>query len=192
MAKTIVIVGVGALGSHTVQFLRNVDAKIRIVDFDRVEQKNTQSQFHGKSAIGKPKVQAVGQLMQFLFGLKIDTIPHKLVDDNVNQLLGNSDLIIDCLDNAKARLLVQGFARKNKVECLHGALAANGDFGRVVWDNSFIIDTEPSTGVATCEDGEQLPFIGLVSSILAESAKTYLNSGKKSNYSIHPGGVIKI
>ena len=190
--KTIVIVGVGALGSHAALFLRNVDAKIRIVDFDRVEQKNTQSQFHARNSIGKSKVTALGQLMQFLFNVKIEAVPHKLTKDNDNQILGKADLIIDCLDNAAARIIIQDFARKNKVACLHGALSANGDFGRVFWDNSFNIDKEPNTGTATCEDGEHLPFIGLTASILAQSAKIYLDSGAQTNYTIHPGGVIKI
>lgn len=192
MPKKIVIVGVGALGSHLVQFLRNVDAKIRIIDFDKVEQKNTQSQFHARNSTGKPKVQALGQLMQFLFNLKLEMISNKLHDKNIDILLNDADLIVDCLDNAESRIIVQNFARKNNIACLHGALSANGDFGRVVWDNLFTIDKEPGEGAATCENGEHLPFIGLSASILAQSAKKYLDTGEMMNYHISPGGVIKI
>lgn len=59
MANMIVIVGVGALGSHLVQFIRNEQVDIRIIDFDRVEQKNVMSQFHGKPGVGKSKVAAL-------------------------------------------------------------------------------------------------------------------------------------
>jgi len=159
--KRIVVVGVGALGSHTIQFLRNVGALIRVVDFDKVERKNTQSQFHAKQSVGKSKVLGLQRTVDFLWGLKLDVVPHKLVADNAEQILGHSDLIIDCLDNGEARRIVQGYAREHKVSCLHGALDADGSFGAVMWDSKFHIDDEPGTGAATCEDGEHLPFIAV-------------------------------
>ena len=161
--KTVVIVGVGALGSHVVQLLRSVEATVKVIDFDRVEQKNVLSQFHGKPHVGKGKVQSLAQTMQFLFGSKIATIPHKLTPENDDQLLSGADLIIDCLDNGEARRIVQGFARRYHTPCLHGALAADGGFGRVVWDEHFRIDDEAGAGVATCEGGEHLPFIAITS-----------------------------
>jgi tRNA A37 threonylcarbamoyladenosine dehydratase len=86
MTKHVTVVGVGALGSHLVQFLRSEDVKIKVIDFDRVEQKNVQSQFHGKPNVGKLKVASLKQSMQFLYGTQIDTISHKLVSDNVDPL----------------------------------------------------------------------------------------------------------
>ena len=122
--KTILIVGVGALGSHVVQFCRSLGVNIRIVDFDRVEQKNVLSQFHGKPSVGKLKTEAVKGTMAFLFGMKVEVIPHKLTKDNDDQLLGKADLIVDCLDNGAARRLVQGFARRSHTPCIHGAMAS--------------------------------------------------------------------
>lgn len=189
--KRITVVGVGALGSHVVPLLRNVESRILAIDFDRIEQKNTQSQFHAVSNVRKLKVAALQQTTQFLFGQKIDANPNKLVEDNAQALLGGSDLVLDCLDNGAARRIVQGFVRKHSIPCLHGALAADGAFGRVVWDEGFVIDDE-STGAATCEDGEHLPFISIVSSYLAHSARLFLANGKKYGYSVSPGGAIVI
>jgi molybdopterin/thiamine biosynthesis adenylyltransferase len=188
MNKIVTIVGVGALGSHVVPLLRN-EAQLRIIDFDRVEQKNTQSQFHAKSSVGKPKVLAVQQTMQFLWGLRVETIPHKLIEGNAKELLSKADLIIDCLDNGAARRVIQGFVRANKVACLHGALAADGTFGRVVWDGDFKIDDETAGGAATCEDGRHLPFIAVAASYIAYSAQRFLTTGKKIGYQISPSGV---
>ena len=190
--KNVVIVGVGALGSHVVQFLRSADCTIKVIDFDRVEQKNTLSQFHGKPSVGKSKVQALQQTMNLLWGMKIDGVPHKLTAENDTQLLGKSDLIIDCLDNGVARRIVQAFVRKTKTACLHGALAANGEFGRVIWDGDFTIDDEDGSGAATCEDGEFLPFITLVSAYLAQAASVYIKGGKKVGFSIHAKGAVSI
>jgi len=189
--KTIIIVGVGALGSHAALLLRNV-GKLKIIDFDRVEQKNVLSQFHGKPNVGTPKVRSIQQTMNFLFGLKVDGVPHKLVDNNAKELLGGADLVIDCLDNGAGRRVCQGFVRSASVPCLHGALAAaDGGFGRVVWDQDFVIDDEAGAVAATCEDGAQLPFIAIVSAYLARSAQEYLETGKKIGFSIHAGGAIR-
>jgi molybdopterin/thiamine biosynthesis adenylyltransferase len=190
--KTVTIVGVGALGSHLVPLVRNLEAQIQVIDFDRVEQKNTQSQFHGKAAVGKNKALALQQTMQFLWGLKVGTIPHKLTSDNDDQLLSKSSLIIDCLDNGVARRLVQGFARRTHTPCLHGALAADGSFGRVIWDEQFKIDDESAGGQATCEDGRHLAFISIVSSYLAYATQHFLTTGKKQGFQISPARAFSI
>lgn len=189
--KNIVIVGVGALGSHLVQFIRNCDAKITVIDFDCVEQKNVLSQFYAKNGVGKSKVLALAQLMGFVYGVKLETIPHKLTKDNVNQLLGKADLIVDCLDNGEARSLVQNYARQNKVACLHGGLAADGAFGRVIWDDNFSIDNESGAGAATCENGDYVDFIALTASLMARSVKVFLDNDKQVGYSVTPTGVIQ-
>ncbi len=190
--KTIVIVGVGALGSHVVQFLRNVDATIRVVDFDRVEQRNVMAQFHGKPSVGKAKVQSLQQAMNFLFARKIEAVPHKLVENNAKEILGSADLVIDCLDNGASRRVVQALVRSATIPCLHGALAADGSFGSALWDEHFVIDDVTGGGGKTCEDGEHLPFILKVSAELASSAQTFLKTGRKVGFNHHPGGSIKI
>jgi threonine dehydrogenase-like Zn-dependent dehydrogenase len=190
--KTVVIVGVGALGSHLVQFLRNEAVTLKVIDFDRIERKNVMSQFHGKATVGKNKVQGLAQAMNFLFGVKIDTVPHKLTDDNAETLL-RADLVIDCLDNGEARRTIQRVVRANGTPCLHGALsAADNAFGRVVWDPDFTIDDEGQEGAATCENGAALPFIALVSAVMAKAAQEFLADGTCHSYQAHAGGVVRI
>jgi predicted ThiF/HesA family dinucleotide-utilizing enzyme len=191
MAKYVTIVGVGALGSHLVQFLRSEDIEIRVIDFDRVEQKNVQSQFHSKPSVGKLKVDALKQSMQFLYGKKIHTFSHKLVADNVSNLL-QGDLVIDCLDNGEARRIIQSHVRETDMPCLHGALAPDGTFGRVIWDKQFVIDDEAGQGGATCENGEFLPFIAITASYLARAAQIFLADGKQTGFSIAPNGVVAV
>ena len=190
MAK-VTIVGVGALGSHVVQLLRNTDAEITVIDFDRVERKNVASQFHSAGSVGKLKVQGLSQTMKFLFGLKIATVPHKLTSDNVTELLGGSDLVIDCLDNGESRRIVQKFCETNDIACLHGALDADGTFGQVIWNESFKVDDEPSEGAATCEDGEHIAFIMVASAYLAKAAQVFLADHRKIGFAIRPNGVIR-
>ena len=203
--KTIVVVGVGALGSHVVMLLRNTDAVLKVIDFDRVEQRNVASQFHGKPNVGKGKCGSIQQTMNFLFGKRIEIVPHKLTSENDEQLLSSADLVLDCLDNGAARRIIQKYVREpfgsvnavtnmkgvSSLPCLHGALDAEGSFGRVVWDENFKIDDETTTGAATCEDGAHLPFIAVTASYIAYAAQQFLKSGRKIGFEITPGGAIR-
>ena len=184
--KRVTIIGVGALGSNLVQLLRNLDVTLRIADFDRVEHKNVRSQFHGKPHVGRLKTDAVKATMSLMWGLNIEAMPAQMVATNIGIVIDPSDLIVDCLDNAASRLLLIEYAAKHKIPCVHGALAADGAFGRVVWDPDFKVDSESVTGQATCHEGDHLPFIMNVSSCLAMSISEWLQTGKKINYSISP------
>ena len=187
----VVIVGVGALGSHVSLALRNT-AQLKVIDMDRVEQKNIMSQFHSKNSVGTNKTNSLKQSMLFLFGTKTEAIPYRLTQDNVHQLLDGADLIIDCLDNGNSRRIVQNYVRKTSIPCLHGGLAAGGIFGRVIWDENFVIDDEISGAQATCEDGEFLPFIMVVSSLMAQAAQSFLKHGKKHGFHVSPSSVISV
>lgn len=191
--KKVTIVGVGALGSHLVLLLRNLPIQIKVIDFDRVETKNVASQFHGNPHVGKLKVQALQQTMQFMFGRKIDIVSNKLEGSNEEVLLGGSDLIIDCLDNVNSRWLVQHYARKHSTPCLHGGLAAGGVYGVAIWDEHFVLDTASGgEGAPTCENGEDLPFIVGVAAHLAEAVRHFITDGKKHGYSISPSHMSRV
>jgi molybdopterin-synthase adenylyltransferase len=188
----IVLVGVGALGSHALQFARNVDAAWTLIDMDRVEQKNTSSQFHSRMGLGRNKAQALQQAMQGLFGLKLQAVPHRLTDDNVEQLLGGADLVVECVDNGATRRSIQAFVRARGLPCLHGALSADGMFGRVIWDEHFVIDDEDVVGQATCDGGQHLPFIALAGAALAQAIQDFVAHGQRTNLYVRPGAIQRI
>jgi len=189
--KNIVVVGAGALGSHLLLLSRNFPAKFTVIDFDRVERKNTLSQFHSKMGVGRNKAQAMQQALQGLFGVRLQAVPHKLTADNAERLLTGADLIVDCVDNAAARELIQGFAKANGVPCLHGALAADGGYARVMWTEAFSIDGG-GEGEATCEDGQHLPFIAVAAARMAHTIQHFLSTGSKASAHVHPAGFIAI
>lgn len=189
--KRITIVGIGALGSHVALFLRNEKPMIRVIDMDRVEQKNVHSQFHGRTTVGRTKVLALAQMIGLLFGRAFETRPFELRELNVRELLADSTIVIDCLDNARSRRLVQNFCTVEKIPCVHGALSADGQFGRVVWNDRFVIDAEAIEGTPTCEGGEHLPFIGIVAAFLSRSVQRFLVDGRTEGYEISPGGVLR-
>lgn len=186
--RVIVIVGCGALGSHVALFLRNErNILLRLVDFDRVEAKNCASQFHTKMGLGKNKAKALEQSLMGLYGLKIEAVPYELCIQNASALFDKATLVLDCVDNARTRRIIQDYCKEHEVPCLHGALAANGEFGQAIWDlpaSLFRIDSEDVVGQATCAGGEFLPFIVEAAARMAAAVQVFLKTGKKVGFQL--------
>lgn len=188
----ITIIGVGALGSHVALLLRNEKEPMKVVDFDRVEQKNTQAQFHTKMSLGRNKAEALSQALHGMFGVRVGSVPHKLTTDNATAILGGSKLLLDCTDNISTRLLISTACRKFNVPCLHGCLSAAGDFARIVWEEHFMPDAEGEEAQATCIDGEHLPFFAAAAAFMAVEAQQFLKGGRKRSFQLTPAGVIRL
>lgn len=187
--KKITLIGLGALGSHAALGLRNV-GHVKLVDFDLVEQKNTLAQFHTKMSLRRNKAKALQQAFQGFWGIKVETVPYKVTNDNVVVILGGSDLVIDCTDNIAARSCIKDFCVKLNIPLLHGAMNEDGTFAQVVWTEEF--EVEAGAGGATCEDGENLPFHLLVGAYIAQVAKIFLDSGKRINWQIGASSAMRI
>lgn len=191
--KNITIVGLGALGSHVVLLARNWDARLNLIDFDKVEAKNTQAQFHSMMGKGKTKTKSLGDAMQGLWQRRTYAYPVKLTGENALQLLGESDLIIDCTDNYEARRVIKDFVKAYpKIDCIHGCLSAAGDLARIIWTEYFIADKEGSEGQATCEDGENLPFHAMAASVLAFSVQFFFKTKQKKCFQLTPWAITRL
>lgn len=184
--KVVTIVGCGAIGSHVTMLLRNVDARLKVVDFDRLAAKNVLSQFHAKGTVGQNKAIALQGTMRLVFGVpNVVAVPSKVTHENAAVVFAGSALVIDAVDNATARHAVSLGAQKAGCPCLHVGLAADGAYGLVLWDEAFRIDDAPP-GAATCEDGEHVAFCALVAARAAMAAQRYLETGERRGYAVSP------
>jgi molybdopterin-synthase adenylyltransferase len=190
-AKRICVCGVGALGSTAVQYLRNVEAELRLVDFDRVESKNLAAQWFVKQSLGKNKAEAARLQLANFYGVKAEAMGVRLRTDNAAQLLADCALAVDCFDNADSRLALSEAARAANVPLVHAALAADGTFGIVRWDERFAPDREDTEGQATCEGGEHLPMIGLVGATLARAIQDFITNTERRDFMISLSGVMR-
>lgn len=180
----IIVVGAGALGSHVVLAARNV-GPITVIDFDRIEMKNVQAQFHGKMNVGQNKAVSLARIMQQVFGVKVEARSAQLREDNAEALLTGDNFIVDCTDNLAARTLIREFTLAKNIPCIHACLAGDTEYARVVWSKGFTPDRE-DTGQATCEDSGHLPFYVMVSSVVVSIIRAYLDQGTVQNCSVTP------
>ena len=185
----IVFCGAGALGSHAIMLCRNLAAEIRVVDFDRVESKNLAAQWFVKQSVGKHKAEAVRLQLANFYGVKAEGIVVRLGPTNAAQLLAGCELAVDCFDNADSRLVLADAARAGGVSLVHGALAGDGTFGLVRWNDRFVPDREDSPGQPTCEGGQHLPIIGLTAATLARAIAGFVGSGAQRDYAVSLSGV---
>lgn len=175
----IVFCGVGALGSTAAVLCRNLEPTLVFVDFDRVESKNLLAQAFVKQSVGKNKAEALkAQLLNF-HGLKCEAFGVRLTAQNVEQLCGAAELIVDCFDNAASRAVLSAFARAKGKALVHAAISGDGTFGLVRWDERFVADAEDVAGQATCEGGEHLPLIGSLGAALARVIQDFATAGEK-------------
>ena len=182
----ILFCGAGALGSHGLFLARDLEHDLAVIDFDRVETKNLASQWFVKQMVGKNKATALKMQLLNFYDVKLQDYTVKLTGLNAEAILGTTDLVVECFDNAESRRVVQEYVRARQKPCLHAGLAANGEFGVVRWDEHFTIDEENVPGQATCEGRGFLPLILRVSCSLVASVQFYLADKRLVNWNISP------
>ena len=106
MDSTMLIIGMGGLGSPTALYLAASGVgHIIIADFDQVELSNLQRQIiHGTSDIGDDKVNsAKAKMLEINPNIKV-TIANEIVHtDNLASLIKDVDIVLDGTDNFESR-----------------------------------------------------------------------------------------
>ncbi len=121
----VLLIGAGGLGSPTALYLAAAGVgTLGIVDFDVVDFSNLQRQIlHRTSDVGRPKVlSAKDTLNDINPGVKIVPYQMKLSSENVMEIFGDYDIIVDGSDNFATRYLVNDACYLAKKTCIHGSI----------------------------------------------------------------------
>ncbi|MFH1332088.1 MAG: HesA/MoeB/ThiF family protein [archaeon] len=119
--STATIVGLGALGGVAAELLARSGVNLILIDRDIVDETNLQRQtLFDEKDIGKMKAEeAEKKLKQVNSEIKIKSHAREINQDNINII--KSDVILDCVDNVKTKMLLNDYAVKNKIPMVHGA-----------------------------------------------------------------------
>lgn len=107
-SSSVVIVGVGALGSVQAELLGRAGVgKLTLIDFDIVEENNLPRQaLYTTADVGSPKVDAAKKhLLEITPDVTVETVMDHLEKRNLNVLDG-VDLVMDGTDNMETRFLI--------------------------------------------------------------------------------------
>ncbi len=184
-AKTVLIIGLGGLGSPVAMYLAAAGVgHLILVDFDQVDLSNLQRQIiHSK--IGEHKVTSARNTVQKINpNIKI-TIYNQHIDEIFLQtIINNIDVAVDCSDNFTTRFIINSISVRNNIPLVSGAaLRWNGQVAVFIPKNSpcyrCLYDDAEEQAETCSEAGILAPLVGIIGSIQAiEVIKILLNMGK--------------
>jgi len=183
--KTVAVVGIGALGSHSVDLLARTGVNLVLIDFDEVDLSNLQRQsLFDESDVGRNKVEvAEERLKKVNSEIKIKVVNEKLSEENLDNLY--SDLILDCTDNLETRFLINKFCVENKIPWVHvAAIKYSGVVFNFIPEKACFNCIYKNVGeIERCEDVGILNSVAsLISSIqVSEAVKILLGKDYETN-----------
>jgi molybdopterin/thiamine biosynthesis adenylyltransferase len=124
-ASTVFIAGAGGLGSPvSVNLAVAGVGTLRICDFDVPELSNLNRQFlHDDSRLGMNKAESAKLTLSRLNpNVTIEALPVRIEESNVDELVGDADIILDCMDNFPTRYVLNAVAVRKRIPFVHGSI----------------------------------------------------------------------
>lgn len=116
-AAHIVVIGIGGVGSWAAEALaRNAVGNITLIDLDNIAESNVNRQLHAvDGAFGKAKVSAMHERILSINPMcKVHEIEDFITSANIAALLNfKCDVIVDCIDDAQAKIALADFCKRN-------------------------------------------------------------------------------
>jgi adenylyltransferase/sulfurtransferase len=118
--------------------------RLTLVDQDTVELTNLHRQaLYSLADIRYPKVEAAARRLSTVNPeVKFETIPENLNEDNIHDIIGDSDCVVDGLDNMSTRYLINRYCPENKIPYVFG--------GAIGFEGNVAIFRVPETPCLEC------------------------------------------
>jgi len=123
--STVFIAGAGGLGSPVSIYLAVAGVgRIRICDFDSPDWSNLNRQIlHNHNRVGTNKAISAKQTLEELNpDIEVTAFPDRITANNVDELVGDSVLIMDCMDNFPTRFVLNECAIRKGIPLVYGSI----------------------------------------------------------------------
>jgi molybdopterin/thiamine biosynthesis adenylyltransferase len=120
----ILVIGAGGLGSPACLYLGAAGVgKLTICDHDQVDSTNLQRQIaHDSASIGHNKAESIRQrLLGITPWCQVESIAQRVAGEQLQQLVANADLTLDCSDNFSTRHAVNQACVQHRKPLVSGA-----------------------------------------------------------------------
>ena len=127
--STVFVAGAGGLGSAVLLYLVAAGVgRLRICDAGRVELSNLNRQvLYRERDLGAPKTRSARRALSALNrSVRVETLAAVLTERNAADLVGDADIMIDCLDNLSARMALNAHAVRAGLPLVHAGVGALG------------------------------------------------------------------
>lgn len=189
LASTVLVLGLGGLGSPAAMYLASAGVgKLILVDGDTVELSNLQRQIvHRETSVGKNKALSAAETVMALNSeVVVEVIEKRLGEDDLRELVGRIDLIVDASDNYPIRYALNRACIAQGVP-LVSAAAVRGEGQISVFEPArggpcyrcLYPDDNSESALNCSESGVLAPVVGVFGSLLAlETIKVLTGYGE--------------
>lgn len=177
----VTVCGAGALGANITESLARAGfARLRVIDRDRVEERNLSTQPFQASDLGAPKAKILAHALYRAVRAEVEPCIAELSADNIEKLLGPSALVVDAFDNSGSRQAVRDYCHDRGIACLHAGLA--GDYAEVIWNEIYRVPSAAQDDV--CDYPLARNLVMLTVSVACEAIMAYAATGEHLSYTI--------
>jgi molybdopterin-synthase adenylyltransferase len=177
----VTICGGGALGANITESLaRSGFGKLRVIDKDRIEERNLSTQPYYRSDVGAYKAKILTNAIYRALGTTVEAISKELTAANAPQLLSNSKLVIDAFDNSIARQAVTDTCNNSQIPCLHVGLAS--DYAEIIWNPLYRVPSNANDDV--CDYPLARNLVILAVAIACETATTFIATQQQQSFTV--------
>lgn len=128
----ITVIGCGGIGGAVIEMLARMGAyNLKIVDKDQFDISNINRQLMSSmDKIGQSKTEVTSEVVASINpDIKVETFNTELNKENVLDIISKSNVVVDALDNLKARIIASRCAMDQKIPFVHGAI--HGTMGQL-------------------------------------------------------------
>jgi molybdopterin/thiamine biosynthesis adenylyltransferase len=128
----ITVIGCGGIGGAVIEMLARMGvSNLQIVDKDSFDVSNINRQLMSSmDNIGRAKTEVTKEIINSINPFtEVETYNIELNQENVQEILAGSDIVVDALDNLKARIISSRCSYNLKIPFIHGAI--HGTMGQV-------------------------------------------------------------
>jgi molybdopterin/thiamine biosynthesis adenylyltransferase len=180
----VTVCGAGALGANIVESLaRTGFGRLRVIDRDRVEERNLSTQPYYRSDVGAFKAKILANMLYRVLGVTLDARPEELSAGNARKLLAGSRVVIDTFDNSGARQAVKETCEAANIPCLHAGLAA--DYAEVIWNDRYRVPSPTNDDV--CDYPLARNLVTFTVAVACEVLISFIATGEQRSYTLTLG-----
>lgn len=177
----ITICGAGALGANITENLaRSGFCTLKVIDRDRIEERNLSTQPYYRTDIGAFKAKILANNLYRAIGVKLISESKELTQENADKLLARSALVVDTFDNSVSRRVVKEACDRAGIPCLHAGLA--GDYAEVIWNDVYRVPSDAQDDI--CDYPLARNLVMLCVAVACEAIVGFSLEGKTSSFTI--------
>jgi molybdopterin-synthase adenylyltransferase len=178
---SVTICGAGALGGNLTENLARAGfARLKVIDRDRIEERNLSTQPYYRSDIGAFKAKILANHLYRAIGTKVEAETKELTAANAHQLLKDSQLIVDVFDNSTSRQAVKDYAEQSGIPCLHTGLSS--DFAEVIWNEAYRVPSDANDDI--CDYPLARNLVLLAVAFTCEAIVSFIATGEQRSFTI--------